>query len=90
MGFPVPIGAWFRGAYTGIVDEYILSDRATSRGIFDTDFVRQLVRRHQVGGEDHSERLWCLVNFEMWLRQFFDGENPPVAKCVEPELVHAH
>jgi len=89
MGFPVPIGSWFRGAYAGVVDEYILSARASSRGIFDADFVKGLVKRHQVGGENHSERLWALVNFEMWMRQFFDGENSYDSKCLEPELVHA-
>jgi len=73
MGFPVPIGKWFRGQYRSVVDEYVLSGRALSRGIFDQEFVRTLVERHQIG-EDHSERLWALVNFEMWQRQFIDGE----------------
>jgi hypothetical protein len=89
MGFPVPIGSWFRGAYTGVVDEFILSDRASSRGIFNADFVKGLVKRHQVGGENHSERLWALVNFEMWMRQFFDGEKFSDSRCLERELVHA-
>jgi asparagine synthase (glutamine-hydrolysing) len=73
MGFPVPIGKWFRGAYASVIDEYVLGDRAQSRGIFDETFVRTLVKRHEMG-EDHSERLWALVNFEMWQRQFFDQE----------------
>jgi asparagine synthase (glutamine-hydrolysing) len=76
MGFPVPIGSWFRGPFKSIVDEYVLSERAVSRGIFDAGFVRQIVARHQ-GGEDHAERLWALVNFEMWLRRFFDTEAVP-------------
>jgi asparagine synthase (glutamine-hydrolysing) len=74
MGFPVPIGAWFRGAHRSILDEYVLSDRAMARGIFNGDTVRQLVERHQSGAENHEERLWALVNFEIWQRQFFDGE----------------
>jgi asparagine synthase (glutamine-hydrolysing) len=77
MGFPVPIGAWFRGAYSSVIDEYVLSDRALSRGIFSPEFVRSLVARHQTGGENHSERLWALMNFEIWQRQFFDGETKP-------------
>ena len=76
MGFPVPVGSWFRGPFKSIVDEYVLSERTNSRGIFDAGFVRQLVARHQ-GGEDHAERLWSLVNFEMWLRRFFDTEAVP-------------
>jgi len=74
MGFPVPVGAWFRGRYRSVVDEYVLGERATSRGLFDAAFVRDMVARHQTGGENHSERLWALVNFEMWMRQFVDGE----------------
>jgi len=78
MGFPVPIGKWFRGPYRSIINEYVLSERALSRGIFERDFVRAVVNRHDAG-EDHSERLWALVNFEMWQRQFIDGEPEDVA-----------
>ena len=90
MGFPVPIGSWLRGAYSRIVDEYILSDRAMNRGIFNADFVRGLVARHNSGGEDHSERLWALINFEIWQRQFFDGESSHDVSSIESELVHAN
>ena len=73
MGFPVPVGAWFRGPFKAIVDEYVLSERAAQRGLFDRDFVRRIVARH-AAGENHTERLWALVNFELWQRLFFDGE----------------
>jgi asparagine synthase (glutamine-hydrolysing) len=82
MGFPVPVGSWFRGAWRSVVDEYVLGERAMSRGIFDPAFVRSLSARHQAG-EDHSERLWSLVNFEIWQRQFLDGESRPNS---EPRL----
>jgi asparagine synthase (glutamine-hydrolysing) len=87
MGFPVPIGSWFRGPFKSIVDEYVVSERALSRGIFAPEFVRQLVSLHQAG-EDHSERLWALVNFEMWQRRFFDSEALNVAEpMIEKSLV---
>jgi asparagine synthase (glutamine-hydrolysing) len=73
MGFPVPVGAWFRGPFRPIIDEYVLGERAMNRGLFNGEFVRDLVARHMLG-ENHSERLWALVNFEMWLRAFFDRE----------------
>ena len=88
MGFPVPIGAWFRGPFKSIIDEYVLSDRALSRGIFAPDFVRQIVALHQAG-EDHAERLWSLLNFEIWQRQFFDGERSSAPKHMERELALA-
>jgi asparagine synthase (glutamine-hydrolysing) len=73
MGFPVPVGNWFRGPFKNVVDEYVLGDRSMSRGIFDTEFVRCLVAEHNAG-QDHDERLWSLVNFEIWQRRFIDGE----------------
>jgi len=88
MGFPVPIGSWFRGPFKSIIDEYVLSDRALSRGIFAPDFVRQIVALHQAG-EDHAERLWSLLNFEIWQRQFFDGEKSSAPKHMEREFALA-
>ncbi|HMB27007.1 MAG TPA: asparagine synthase-related protein, partial [Blastocatellia bacterium] len=74
MGFPAPVGAWFRGAYRSVIDDYALSARSRERGVFDPAFVGALVAEHQSGARDHSQRLWSLVNFEMWARQFIDGE----------------
>lgn len=74
MGFPVPIGKWFRGEFKHIVDEYVLSKRTMERGIFDTNYLSSLVAEHNAG-ENHDERLWSLVNFEIWQRRFIDGEK---------------
>lgn len=74
MGFPVPVGKWFRGEFKHIIDEYVLSERVMNRQIFDANFVRNLVAEHNAG-ENHDERLWSLVNFEIWQRRFIDGEN---------------
>ncbi len=74
MGFPVPVGNWFRGSFKHIVDEYVLGERTMDRGILDQKFVRSLVAWH-MSGENHDERIWSLVNFEMWQRRLIDGEN---------------
>lgn len=74
MGFPVPVGNWFRNEFRHIVDEYVLGERALQRGIFNADFMREIVQKHNAG-ENHDERLWFLVNFEIWQRRFFDGET---------------
>jgi asparagine synthase (glutamine-hydrolysing) len=74
MGFPTPVGAWFRGPFRRVIDEYVLSERALSRGVFDQSYAREIAARH-AAGENHTERLWMLVNFEIWQRRFFDGED---------------
>jgi asparagine synthase (glutamine-hydrolysing) len=75
MGFPVPVGTWFRGAWRHLLDEFVVSERALSRGLFAPDVVRRLVAGH-IGGENHAERLWALLTFEIWQRIFLDGEDP--------------
>jgi asparagine synthase (glutamine-hydrolysing) len=76
MGFPVPIGQWFAGAYRGVVDEFVLSPRAAARGLFDMNAVRTMADRHLRGEQKHDQRLWALVNLEIWQRIFLDGEDP--------------
>jgi asparagine synthase (glutamine-hydrolysing) len=74
MGFPVPLGRWFRGEFRALLDEYVVGERTVARGLFQRDFLRRLAEEHVAGSADHTERLWALVNFEMWQRQFLDGE----------------
>ncbi|HEX6991843.1 MAG TPA: asparagine synthase C-terminal domain-containing protein, partial [Gemmatimonadales bacterium] len=74
MGFPVPVGAWLKGAFRPLLDQYVLSERAFGRGLFRPDAVRQLVAEHVAGEANHDERLWALINLEIWQRLYLDGE----------------
>lgn len=89
MGFPVPVGEWFRGSFRPVIDEYVLGERAAARKLFRQDYVQRLVRSHQQGTENHTERLWALVNFEIWLRHFIDGEPHEAPRREQPELLAA-
>ncbi len=75
MGFPTPVSAWLRGPFSSLLDEYVLSDRALSRGPFEPDFVRSLVMSHREREWNHGDRLWLLINLEVWQRVFMDGER---------------
>jgi asparagine synthase (glutamine-hydrolysing) len=74
MGFPVPVGAWLRGPYRFVLDELVLGERALARGLFDEAALRGLVASHVSGETNHAERLWSLINLELWQRLQFDGE----------------
>ena len=76
MGFPVPIDAWFRGSFRPIVDEFVLGRRAMQRGLFEPAALRALVADHDVGTARNGQRLWSLINLELWHRIFLDGESP--------------
>lgn len=73
MGFPVPIGSWLRGEFRWVLDEYVLGERSRARGLFDQKCIQTLIARHY-SGENHSEQLWMLINLEIWMRRFLDGD----------------
>ena len=75
MGFPVPVGSWLKGRLAAIVDEFVTSPRATSRGLFNPEFVRAMADEHAAGRVPHGTRLWLLINLEIWQRMFLDGEE---------------
>jgi asparagine synthase (glutamine-hydrolysing) len=76
MGFPVPTSEWLRGKYWPVVEEFVLSGRALERGHFNPAVVNRLAQEHRQGKANHGERLWLLINLEMWQRIFIDGEAP--------------
>ncbi|MGE0453607.1 MAG: asparagine synthase (glutamine-hydrolyzing) [Vicinamibacteria bacterium] len=75
MGFPVPVGRWLRGPFWSAVRELVLSPRALERGLLDAGEVRRLAEAHRSGREDHGDRLWLLLNLEIWQRVFLDGDS---------------
>ena len=74
MGFPVPTARWLRNEFKSYVDDYVLSERTLSRGIFNADFVKDLVAQHNQG-TDHSNKIFRLINFEIWHRIFIEKEK---------------
>ena len=75
QGFGVPLGAWFRGGLTSIFADVLNSARARQRGYFEAGFVDRLIREHLSGRHDHSLRLWQLLIFELWHREYLDGAS---------------
>ncbi len=76
QGFAMPIGAWFRGNLHELFADTLLSAASLQRGYFQPRFLERLVREHLAGTRDHALRLWQLVVFERWQRQYVDGDRP--------------
>ena len=71
-GFPTPIGIWLRKQIRH-VEEILLSEKATSRGVFDTSHMRRLIQEHESGQHDHGMVLFMLLNVEFWFKRFMDA-----------------
>ncbi len=72
MGFPVPLRAWTRGRWNGVVSDVLLDRRSKERGIIDPPAVARLLHDHAAGSIDATDRIWSLLNLEIWFRTFID------------------
>jgi len=75
MGFGVPLGDWFRRELRDMTRDVLLGRQARERGVFRMSEVKSLLSTHDAGRRDRSARLWALMCFELWMRQWVDGSS---------------
>jgi asparagine synthase (glutamine-hydrolysing) len=75
QGFAVPLENWFRGELREPARDLLLSREARERGMFRESEVKRYLDEHQAG-QDHSPRLWALMFFEAWAREWLDRDKP--------------
>jgi asparagine synthase (glutamine-hydrolysing) len=78
MGFPTPFEVWARGPELNRISKLLLDERTTARGIFKKSAVEALLLEHRSGTKIHTNRLWRLLNLELWQRIFVDGDQKPM------------
>ncbi len=87
MGFPVPLGSWLRGGWNAVASDILLDRRSRERGLTDPKAVEQLLRDHASGRVNGTDRLWSLLNLELWFRTFIDQQG--VQTLGTPRAAHA-
>ncbi|MEO3812785.1 asparagine synthase (glutamine-hydrolyzing) [Sphaerisporangium sp. B11E5] len=70
-GFGVPLARWLRGGLREPAYDVLTDHTARSRGLFRPAAVTRLLRAHDAG-HDHADRIWALMQFELWHRAFVD------------------
>lgn len=80
MGFPTPWAYWLAGPQLEEIECLLLESRSSARGLFQPDAIRRILAEHRLRYRDHSNRIWRLLNLELWQRIFVDGDLvPPVS-----------
>jgi asparagine synthase (glutamine-hydrolysing) len=69
MGFGVPLARWFREELRHLPGEVLLDPSALARGYFRRTEIEDMITEHREHVDDHSQRLWVLLQFEMWHRE---------------------
>lgn len=75
MGFGVPIGQWFRKDFSSYLEEVLLRQGASCHSYFEKEGIRALLKAHLSGKVNHTDKLWLLLNFELWHRMFIDSRT---------------
>ncbi|MBU4304707.1 MAG: asparagine synthase (glutamine-hydrolyzing) [Candidatus Omnitrophica bacterium] len=71
-GFGVPMGQWFRGQLKGFMQDILLDEKSRARGYFQINYIKQLIDDHMSEKSDNCYKLWAVLLFELWHREFID------------------
>ena len=74
LGFPTPWSGWLAGPQLDVIETMLLEPRSTNRGYFKPAAVKKLFREHRAKYRDHYDRIWRLLNLELWHRVCLEGE----------------
>jgi asparagine synthase (glutamine-hydrolysing) len=74
LGFPTPLRGWLAGPQLETVEKLLLDPRALSWGVFQPEALKRLFAEHRSGQKDHYERIWRLLNLELWRRVFIERD----------------
>jgi asparagine synthase (glutamine-hydrolysing) len=77
MGFPTPWAYWLAGPALDNLRSLLTEPRTLQRGLFRGDAIGRLFDEHLAGRRDHGNRIWRLLNLELWQRIFLDREPVP-------------
>lgn len=69
-GFAIPIEKWLATDLKGQVFYYLKRQTIQSEGIFNADYVEKLVVDFYNGKKEYATKIWYLLMFEMWYRQW--------------------
>jgi asparagine synthase (glutamine-hydrolysing) len=82
MGFPTPWAHWLAGPQLDSLERLLLEPRTSNRGYFRTEAIQLLFAEHRARHRDHGNRIWRLLNLELWMRVCL--ERDAVAAATEP------
>ena len=74
LGFPTPWSGWLAGPRLEAIHELLLEPRSLNRGYFRPEAIERLFNEHRAKHRDNYDRIWRLLNLELWHRVCLEGE----------------
>ncbi len=85
QGFSLPLVHWMRHELREML-MILLEPRTLERGYFDADGIRKLMDDHLLRGKTMTGRLWRLLMFELWHRNFLERYVKPAGLNTLPVI----
>jgi asparagine synthase (glutamine-hydrolysing) len=83
QGFALPLVHWMRNELRDLL-MILLEPRTLQRGYFEANGIRKLMNDHLHGRRELSARLWRLLIFELWHRNFLEKFTKPAGLFSAP------
>ncbi len=75
MGFPTPLRAWLQDAASAPLLKTLLEDDGFLASVLDLGQVQALLERQASGAVDATDRIWRLLNLQIWGDLFLTGRR---------------
>jgi asparagine synthase (glutamine-hydrolysing) len=87
MGFPTPWAYWLAGPQLQQIETLLTEPRSAARGLFRVEAVSRIFAEHRTGHRDHGNRIWRLLNLELWQRACLEGDIESITTAVPANAV---
>lgn len=67
-GFGVPVGRWWNQGAKALVDDLLIGEGARLFSFLNRTYIRAMINEHRDGTKDHGQRIFLLLQLELWLR----------------------
>jgi asparagine synthase (glutamine-hydrolysing) len=74
QGFSSALPYILKNEYRDMYSRYLEDSELVRAGVLDAQPIGRLVREHVEGRADHGNRLWLLINSEIWYRMMILGQ----------------
>ncbi|HVT92745.1 MAG TPA: asparagine synthase (glutamine-hydrolyzing) [Bryobacteraceae bacterium] len=75
MGFPTPLRQWLLAPESGPLYTMLSAPDGFAASFLDLGEIGSILDRHRSGAEDATDRIWRLLNLQIWFDVFFSGKR---------------
>lgn len=86
MGFPTPLRQWLGDRQAAPLLDGLVSRDGFLASCLDLSSLTALLHRHRSGMEDATDRIWRLLNLQLWGDLYFTGKKEALLSSMTPTV----